>query len=88
MWGLSLPSQQWALAPVQGPIMTRSEGMAEGLPAQPCWTGPGPFKRRPRRNVSSDASNGTPTQTLHVVGNRPKSKEIAGRTGGQPQLPH
>ena len=86
--GVKFTSQQWALAPVQGPIMTRSEDMAKGLPAQPCWAGPSPFKRRPRRNVSSDATNGTPTQALHVVGSRPKSKEIAGRPGGQSQLPH
>ena len=49
---------------------------------------PGLLKRRPRRNVSSDASNRNPTHTLHIVGNRPQSKESAERTGGQPQLPH
>ena len=86
--GIKFISQQWALAPMRGPAITGSEDMARGLPAQPCWAGPGLFKRRSRRSVSSDASNGSPTHALHIVGNRPKSKGNTGRLGGQPQLPH
>ena len=86
--GEKFTSQQWALAPMRGPAIIGSEDMARGLPAQPYWAGLGLFKRRPRRNVSSDASNESPTHTLHIVGNRPKSKGNAGRSGGQPQLPH
>ena len=88
LWGVRFASKLWAMVPVQSPAITGSEDMARGLPAQPCWDGLGLFKRRSRRSVSSDTSNGSPTHTYHIVGNRPKSKGNAGRSGGQPQLPH
>ena len=75
--GVKFISQQWALVPMQSPAITGSEDMARGLPAQPCWAGPGLFKRRPRRSVSSDAPNGSPIHTLNMVKGHPKSSSDA-----------
>ena len=49
---------------------------------QPNHVGPGLLKGRPRRSTSSDASNGSPIHTLYMVKGHPKSRENAGRSGG------
>ena len=78
--GVKLISQQWALGPMRSPAIAGSEDMAGRLSAQSYWAGL--VKGRPRRSVSLDEQNGSPTHALYTVRNCPKWKENARRSGG------
>ena len=75
--GVKFPSQQWALGPVRSPAMTKGE---KGAPKD---FRPNPvelnlFKRRPRRNVSSDVPNTGPMCALSIVKNHSKQMWVVG----------